>query len=128
MDEIERKYIARLRECAMTQPDESMHIRQGYVYAGEYAEWRIRRIIPLIKTPRHSYEPFTTAFKFGNGFVRKEYEWEIPEWLFKLLGKLVPRWLRKSRLGYGDWSIDRFYGDLAPLVLVEIEQTAEQWA
>lgn len=129
MNEIERKYLVQVRECSLPQPDDFMFIKQGYIVSNRWMEWRVRSISTIKKNPKDAtgYSPYTTSIKFGNGFVRKEYEWAISEKLHGVLAKFVPQWVRKSRAGYGSWILDRFYGDLFPLMVVEREAPMDGW-
>lgn len=131
MLEVEKKFIAKadMYKIAAQVPDSCgdciMHIDQGYLIAHEKFEWRIRSV--RFGGFRPDPDSYRTALKIGNGFARREYEAEIPRWLFTLLRPFASM-LSKTRydvgreyLGSGGWSVDFFHGNLAPLVLAEHE-------
>jgi CYTH domain-containing protein len=130
MKEVERKYLVRVRECALRNPDDLVFIEQGYVVAGERMEWRVRKMKTIVANPdsKYGYPLYTTSVKFGNGFIRREYEWTIGARMFRLLAKFVgKKWVKKTRASYGEWAVDRFGGDLWPLVVMEREAPVDEW-
>lgn len=131
MKEIERKYLVQVRDCSLPQPDDVVAIKQGYIVSTKSMEWRVREITVLKRSEEIAqtlgYLPYTTSVKFGNGFVRKEYEVAVPKWVYKLLAKLVPQWISKSRATYGEWILDRFNGALWPLMVAEREAPESGW-
>ncbi len=64
----------------------------------------------------------------GSGIARHEFEYRIPVEDAEQLWMLAPHRLLKTRydlqLGGGDWIVDCFEGDNAPLVLAEVELDA----
>lgn len=131
MKEIERKYIVTTRDCSLPQPDDVVLIRQGYIVSSPSTEWRLREITVLKRSEAIAeslgYAPYTTSIKFGNGFIRREYEVSVPKWVYKLLSKLVPQWVTKTRATYGEWILDRFSGTLWPLMVAEREAPESGW-
>ncbi len=114
--EVERKFLVR-----GTPPDLSGHpaarIRQGYVAVAEggdelrVRDWDGKRLVTI---------------KHGSGLVRGEVEAEISPALFDALWELTAgRRLEKTRhlvpLGPLVAELDVFAGDLAGLVMVEVE-------
>lgn len=73
---------------------------------------------------------FITVKGINRGASREEYEYEIPvEDAKKLLGLCEEKVISKTRY-YVDyqgftWEVDRFEGDLAPLIVAEIELPSE---
>lgn len=124
MREIEHKFLARLLPSGMSdeQIAEVMHVEQGYLVVARRFEWRLRRA--QYYRPWGRGESFTMALKFGIGFVRQEFEWEIPQKLYRFLGEFVPQWLTKRRTTANGWEIDVFEGVLSGLVLAEFEYRA----
>jgi len=119
MNEIERKYLASYQLAFFNgEMEKDLTVKQGYIVALSFMEWRLRATDYHI--PAKGLR-FHTAFKFGNGFVRKEYEWEIPGWAWKTLSVLVSNWLSKTRYSRGGWDVDIFHGPLAGLILAEAE-------
>lgn len=123
MKEIERKYVAHYRKAFLEGPMEgNLDVQQGYLVAGEHVEVRLRRT--------HYHHPakgirWHLAVKLGNGYVRREYEYRVPAWVGRVLGRFVPNWLLKTRLNKEGWAVDVFRGPLAGLVLAEYEVETE---
>ncbi len=70
------------------------------------------------------------TLKFGTGMTRAEFEYEIPvDDARELLGHAPSTVLDKTRWHVAhdgdDWTIDEFHGELAGLVLAELELGAE---
>lgn len=114
--EIERKFLLRgdgWREAA----DRGTEIRQFYLAAREGVSVRVR-----IKDEAKAL----LTVKSGVGLSRGEYEYEIPladarEMEAARLGHVLAK--RRFRVPLGELTVevDVFSGDLAPLVLAEIE-------
>lgn len=121
MHEIERKFLAAYENGFLGGIQEHMEVKQGYIVVRPWMEWRLRHV--AFQWPRnyHVFNGWSMAFKFGNGFIRREFEWDIPYWLGGLLGRLVPKWLRKSRLHRDGYEVDVFHGDLQGVILAEYE-------
>lgn len=118
--EIERKFLV------STMPDlaaaSRSSLRQGYLTVPEDSvEVRLRQ----------ADETFILCVKFGEGIVRGEREIEISEAQFGTLwpqteGRRVEktRWAGQLEEGL-TYELDIFAGDLAPLVMVEVEFRSE---
>ena len=113
--EIERKFLV-IGEAWRGQ-GRVVRIRQGYLASSESLSVRVRQAGP---------RGFLTV-KGGSGLVRAEYEYEIPfEEAAEMLDRLCRRPLiEKQRhvleLDGIEWVVDEFEGDLAGLVLAEVE-------
>lgn len=119
MKEIEWKYIARLSGMPdVERLDKFMSVKQGYIIAGENIEWRVRRTTYHRSTRGTVWH---TAVKIGNGFVRREYEVQIPAWLGAVLSFFVPQFIEKIRIAQNGWDTDLFQGSLERLILAEAE-------
>lgn len=128
MIEIERKYLVRINQQTLPIPGEVVEVKQGYLVAAKTWEWRVRKVIHIGPiTGEYKGSDSTTAIKIGNGFIRKEYECYIPNWLFSCLSVCVPHktWLYKTRLCLDKWVVDIFNGTMKGLVLSEIELDSE---
>lgn len=121
MKEIERKFVTALEgEFDFSTIDSLLYVRQGYIMSRPSFEWRIRSMANLGREPER--QRYFTALKIGNGFVRKEYECELPRWLFRPLMKLAgSRVVLKTRATAAGWDIDAFHGKLQGLTLAEYE-------
>lgn len=118
--EIERKFlVATLPDLAGARKSS---LRQGYLTVPEDSvEVRLRQ----------TDETFILCVKSGEGIVRGEREVEISEAQFAMLwpqteGRRVEktRWTGKLEGGL-TYELDIFGGDLAPLVMVEVEFQSE---
>jgi len=98
-----------------------VRIRQGYLASAESLSVRVRQAGP---------RAFLTV-KGGKGLVRAEYEYEIP---FDEAGEMLDRLCRRPLIekqrhvldrGGLEWVVDEFEGELAGLVLAEIELDSE---
>ncbi len=106
--EIERKFLCRL----IYLPEiPSIKIKQFYLFASKKNEIRLREIDNNL---------FLFTMKHGVGQIRKEYEWEIPKWLFFCLSKLTRIKIEKRRYLYKNWEID-VYSELPGFTVAEIE-------
>ena len=113
MIEIERKFLLNYLPAELPQGE---RILQGYLAHDDQMEVRIRQY-----GSRHFL-----AVKEGSGLTRRETEIEIsPEQFQSLWPATLGRRLEKlrSRLSYGAHQIefDRYLGDLAPLLVAEVE-------
>ena len=122
--EIERKFdISRLLVSNIPINDIGQAIEQGYVISKKDVEMRIRRI---------DGRCFITVKSDGT-LSRKEWEQEIPEWVYQsLCVKVIGNFVKKMRhsIYYGKLKIeiDIFVGNLHGLVLMECEFTNEETA
>jgi CYTH domain-containing protein len=119
--EVERKFL--VDEPPDLDGEETAEIAQGYLAAGNDGEVRLRR---------KDGQTLLTA-KRGAGLTRDEAEVQIDAAAFERLWPLTEgRRLRKRRhlLPHGDLSIevDVFEGELAGLVIAEIEFESEEQA
>jgi adenylate cyclase len=113
MIEIERKFVVKVL------PDElphGVHILQGYLAHDEHMEVRIRQ---------YGTDHFLTV-KGGSGLKRRETEIAISSEQFQVLwpstqGRRVEK--VRSVIKYGTFNIelDRYEGDLEPLLIAEVE-------
>lgn len=114
--EIERKFLIRQLPQDLLAGIDGEKIRQGYLLIEAERELRIRE-----KGNRH----WMTS-KSGHGLERQEDEQEISAALFDMLWPLTAgRQIEKTRFRVGcsglTLEIDIFSGQLAPLVLMEVE-------
>lgn len=115
--EIERRFLVRAdqwRACAgPAQP-----LRQGYLASSEQGVTVRLRI-------RAEEQAWLTLKAPAEGFARHEFEYPLPLDDAEALWRLAPQRLIKTRhalaLPGGDWVVDCFSGDNAPLVLAEVE-------
>ena len=126
--EIERKYKATLTHSAsyiaLREADEVVLSTQSYLMSKRTWEWRIRRLECVKHRTKASGETtWYTAIKIGNGFVRDEYETKLPAWVGKILLRLAPEPIYKTRCSEGGWEVDIFHrpASLNGLVLAEAE-------
>lgn len=84
---------------------------QFYLFASNKDEIRLREIDNNL---------FLFTIKHGVGQIRKEYEWEIPKWLFFCLLKLTKAKIEKRRYLYKNWEID-VYSEFPGFAVAEIE-------
>lgn len=113
--EIERKFLLKSLP-SVVQAAPSVPILQGYLAYDEHTEVRLRQ---------HGRKYFLTV-KQGGGLKRKEIEEEIPAAQFHALWPATEgRRLKKVRSVIKQDSfrleIDRYRGDLAPLLVAEVE-------
>lgn len=113
MIEIERKFLVKSLPAEM--PSGSL-ILQGYLAHDEHVEVRVRQ---------YGNNHFMTV-KEGRGLSRHETEIEIsPQQFLALWPATEGRRLEKMRslINYGAYTIevDRYRGDLEPLVVAEVE-------
>ena len=97
---------------------ESQSLRQGYLSSSRHG-WTIRiRIID-------NAQAWITLKISAKGIARHEFEYEIPlkegESIFSLTSEKVIKTRHKLNLSGGDWVIDCFEGENAPLVIAEVE-------
>lgn len=100
-----------------------VRMTQGYVAVGEDRTVRVRITAATA----------WLTLKFGTGLARGEFEYEIPaDDARDLLAQAVGTVLDKTRWQVahdGDrWTVDEFHGDLAGLVLAELELDAADQA
>ena len=118
--EIEHKFLVKndsFRNMAIS----SLHIRQGYLCREPERTVRVR-----IKGDKG----YLTVKGKNHGASRTEFEYEINlEDAEKMLGMCVPPLLEKTRYivpfeGH-TWEVDEFAGNLAGLIMAEIEMASE---
>jgi CYTH domain-containing protein len=114
--EIERKFILTRLPRALLQEARAEPIRQGYLVQNGDRELRIRQ----------RGERYWMTVKQGSGLARQEHECEIPATQFEMLWPLTAgHRIEKTRYTMEQQGhqleIDRFHGELAPLLLLEIE-------
>lgn len=114
--EIEHKYIVTSDEY-LRMASGSIEIAQGYL--SREAERTVRVRVA-------GERGYLTVKGLTSGDTRDEYEYEIPVADARaMLGMCQGRVVRKTRyyVEYGGhtWEVDRFGGDLSPLVIAEIE-------
>ena len=118
--EIERRFLVcsdQWRQVAgAPQP-----LRQGYLASSEQGVTVRMRI-------RADEQAWLTLKAPAAGFARHEFEYPLPLDDAEELWHLAPHRLTKVRYGLmlpgGDWIVDCFEGDNAPLVLAEVELPA----
>ena len=121
--EIERKFIVSSLPRQLDS-DSGQRIRQGYVIISEDdIELRIRQ----------KQDKYFQTIKMGSGLSRTEIEIELsPEQFNRMWPHTRGRRVSKMRstLPAGDYiaELDRFDGDLAGLVMVEVEFSSESAA
>ena len=122
--EIERRFLVRSdawrRTAGPAQP-----LRQGYLAAsadGVTVRMRLRGTDQAWLTLKAAADAV--------GLVRHEFEYPIPVADAEALWDLAPHRLDKVRYGLdvqgGDWVVDCFQGENAPLVLAEVELASAQ--
>ncbi len=114
--EVERRYLVRVPGELWATLGEGCRLRQGYVTTGTRAV-RIR-----VGEPRG---PVLTC-KSGAGIKRLEVDAEVsPEMAEALFAVAGERVIEKVRYALGPWELDRFWGGLEGLALLEIELEGE---
>ncbi|MDD5040508.1 MAG: adenylate cyclase [Patescibacteria group bacterium] len=126
--EVERKFVlSEVPGCIGGDP--GILIRQGYL-DGKSAP-RLRQC--GTKGPkRYRYEYFMTV-KNGGQLSRREWETEIPRWVFctdwpLTQGRRLEKYRYSIRVGNLTFEVDVFQGSLAGLFILEIEFESEQAA
>lgn len=118
--EIERKYLVKdysYREKSI----ERHHLVQGYLSLNPDATVRIRI---------SDDKAWVTIKSRNRGAVRNEWEYSIPvsdarQMLNICQGGVLSKWRYIVPSGNHKWEIDEYEGNLAPLVVAEIELGAE---
>jgi CYTH domain-containing protein len=113
MIEIERKFLVKSLPAGMKA---GKHIQQGYLAHDEHMEVRIR----------HYGEKYFLAVKEGSGLTRRETEIEISPQQFHSLwpsteGRRLEKVRSKVKQGAFLVELDRYLGDLEPLLIAEVE-------
>ena len=113
MIEIERKFLVKSLPAEM--PD-GLPILQGYVAYDEHMEVRIRQY----------GDKHTLTVKEGRGLMRRETEVDISAAQFRALwpateGRRLEKVRSKIACGSFQVEVDRYQGELAPLVVAEVE-------
>lgn len=119
--EIERKFLIDPARWQQLEKPEPSRIVQGYLSDSENCTVRLR-----IKG-KNGY--FTVKGK-TQGISRQEYEYQIPlADAEQMIGEFCDKKIDKDRyeipFGAHTWEVDVFHGKLAPLVVAEIELSAE---
>src|SRR5687767_3196386 len=114
--EIERRFLVRVARADWPARAEGRRLRQAYVRHGD----------PSVRIRTGEARGPVLTCKSGKGVRREEVEMvvtdEVAAALFEAAGDHV---LEKVRFELGDWTLDRFLGDLEGLALLEIELDAE---
>ena len=114
--EIERRFLVSVDEALWFQLGQGHHLRQGYVRNGDPSV-RIR-----VGEPRGA----VLTCKSGAGIRRSEVETVVPDDVAAALFEAAEnRTVEKMRWEIGPWELDRFFGPLEGLSLMEIELDAE---
>lgn len=119
--EIERKFLVNQSQWEQLLLPTPIRIRQGYISSQSDTTVRVRT---------KGENGFLTIKGKTRGATRPEFEYEIPLVdALELLANFCPAVLDKDRyeltVGQHTWEVDVFHGELAPLVLAEIELTDE---
>lgn len=114
--EIERKFLVTHDGWRTSEPGQRYH--QGYLSKGEVT----------VRVRRAATRGFLTIKGSGNGFVRPEFEYEIPaneaEDLLRLCCQPLIEKVRHEVWHAGMmWHVDEFAGQNAGLVIAEVELT-----
>ena len=122
--EIERRFLVR-SDAWRSIAGPAQPLRQGYLAAsadGVTVRMRLRGSDQAWLTLKAAADAV--------GLVRHEFEYSIPVADAEALWELAPHRLDKVRyaldLPDGDWVVDCFQGDNAPLVLAEVELASAQ--
>ena len=115
--EIERRFLVTGSEWRV-YAGAPQHLRQGYLASSEEGfTVRVRL--------RADGKAWLTLKAPAEGIARHEFEYELPTADSEALWALAPHRLIKTRFALslpgGDWVVDCFEGDNAPLVLAEVE-------
>ncbi|WP_413323824.1 CYTH domain-containing protein [Synechococcus sp. MIT S9503] len=115
--EIERRFLV-TGSGWRVHAGEPQHLRQGYLASSEQGfTVRVRL--------RADGKAWLTLKTPAEGIARHEFEYELPSDESETLWSLVPHRLIKTRYALsfpgGDWVVDCFEADNAPLVLAEVE-------
>ncbi len=114
MQEIERRFLARVVDSGALAAAPGRLVEQGYLSSGDPAV-RVRRLA----------DAWVLTVKSGRGLVRREVEAPLPPEAGKALLELAgSRRLAKLRYRLGGWEVDVFREALAGLVLAEVELRA----
>lgn len=120
--EIERKFLV-LNDDYKKLAERKIEISQGYLSRNPERTVRVRII---------GEEGRLTVKGKNKGCVRLEFEYTVPaEDARKMLGLCEGRIISKTRWYVKDidgliWEVDEFKGDLAPLVVAELELTSPE--
>ena len=115
--EIERRFLVSSEDWrAVAGPPQAL--RQGYLASSEQGVTVRLRI-------KDEQQAWLTLKAPAGGFARHEFEYPLPLADAEDLWLLAPQQLTKTRyslnLPGGDWVVDCFAGENAPLVLAEVE-------
>ncbi|MEB3158340.1 MAG: CYTH domain-containing protein [Synechococcus sp.] len=115
--EIERRFLVRSEQWrALAGGPQSL--RQGYLARSEQGITVRLRI-------QEEQGAWLTLKAPAEGYARHEFEYSVPLEDAEALWRLAPHRLSKTRytlnLDGGDWVVDCFAGENAPLVLAEVE-------
>ena len=117
--EIERRFLVR-SDAWRSSAGSAQALRQGYLAAsaeGVTVRMRLRGTDQAWLTLKAAAD--------GVGLVRHEFEYSIPVADAEALLELAPHRLDKTRYSLdcpdGEWVVDCFQGENAPLVLAEVE-------
>ncbi len=114
MQEIERRFLARIVDPGALAAAPTRAVEQGYLSSGD----------PAVRVRRYGADWLLTV-KSGRGLVRREVEAPLPPEAGAALLELAGgRRLSKVRHRLGRWEIDVFQGALAGLILAEVELAA----
>ena len=119
--EIERKFLVNKALWNELKKPEPMPIQQGYISTQPGCTVRVRT---------KGNKGFLTIKGITIGISRSEFEYEIPVAEAKdLLTQFAPKYIDKLRYEIEvegkTWEVDVFQGKLAPLMIAEIELSAE---
>jgi len=120
--EIERKFIVKTQIWNKINKPEPVTIHQGYLMNSHETSIRVR----------YTEKKGTITIKGKqHGLTRDEYEYEIPlEEAKEIFQNHCPDTLIKKRykieVGTLSWEVDEYTGNLAGLVIAEVELSSEQ--
>lgn len=119
--EIERKFLVNTELLNQVNKGLGKEIKQGYFISNEKFSVRVRT---------KGDKGYITIKGATIGISRAEYEYEIPHSdALELLEKYARPYLEKTRYTLDfkgkTWEIDQFHGELAPLIVAEVELTSE---